>query len=359
MDEQQPLFASLSRDPMLYVEAGRITYCNEALRSLLPELQPGTPAEELLPAALLDGDAGRISTAVELAGREYSALAQRGADGGIAVVLTPAAPERGTFLSDGALGCMKAMLFNIELAAGAINEELPEGPGFAQAREYLSAMRHSYYALGRQLADLETAMLMQAGVDFLCIDKADLVELCESLTSTVSLLTSERCAKVEFLTDLDSLPACVDGTRVERLLLNLLSNSLNATPKDGHIRVVLSRAGENAVISVDDTGGGIPEGVMQNLFARYDQCIDPDRPQPLSAGLGLTVARGLAEAHGGALVLESRDGKGTTARVSFPLDRRSALLECRRSGPSRAGMPLILSELADVVDIEYYDPEYI
>lgn len=358
MDEQQTLFASLSRDPMLFVEAGRITYCNEALRSLLPELQPGTPAEELLPAALLEADDGRVSAAVELAGREYSALAQRGA-GGIAVAFTPTFPERGSFLSDGALGSMKAMLFNIELAAGAINEELPEGPGFAQAREYLSAMRHSYYALGRQLADLETAMLMQAGVDFLCIGKADLVELCESLISTVSLLTANRCAKIEFLTELDALPANVDATRVERLLLNLLSNSLNATPKDGHIRVMLSRAGENAVISVDDTGGGIPENVMQNLFARFDQRIDPDRPQPLSAGLGLTVARGLAEAHGGALVLESRDGKGTTARVSLPLERRSVLLECRRSGPSRAGMPLILSELADVVDIEYYDPEYV
>lgn len=359
MDEKQTLFASLSRDPMLAVEAGRIIYSNEALRALMPELRPGAPAEELLPEAILGSGADRIHATVALGGHEYGALAVRTGADSLAVALTPLYGERGAFLSDGALGGMKSMLFNIELAAGAINDELPEGPGFALAREYLAAMRHSYYALSRQLANLETAMLLEEGASFLCVEKTDLVELCDSLVSTVALLTDGQSAGLEFQTELETLNACVDGTRVERLLLNLLSNSLHATPKDGHIRVTLSRAGENAVISVDDTGGGIPEDVMQNLFVRYGQRVNPDHPRKLGAGLGLTVARGIAEAHGGALVLESREGKGTAARVSLPLERCSALLESPRSEPNRAGMPLILSELTETIGLGFYDLDYI
>lgn len=358
MDEKQTLFASLCRDPMLFAEAGRITYCNEALRSLLPELKPGAPAEELLPETLLNSESERIAAPAELAGRKYAALAQRVGESGLAVAFTPSDAARGAFLSDGAIAELKIQLFNMELAVQRINEDLPEGPGFEDSREYLAILRRGCSTTARQIANMETAIKLQEGVGFLNPEKTDLVHLCDSLVATVGILTGENCASVEFETDLDVLPALVDSVRVERLLLNLLSNSLKFTPPDGHIRVALSRAGENAVISVDDTGSGISADVMQNVFARYDQRFDPDCPDPVGAGLGLTVARGIAEAHGGALVLESREGHGTSARVSLPLDRRAVVLECRRTLPSRSGIGLIIAELASVLDREFFDPDY-
>lgn len=359
MEETITLFAALSRDPMLAVQAGKITYCNEALTRLLPFITVGAAASAVLPEALLSQEGERFTAALELGEQEFSASALRFGEDGLAVALTPIGGQlRGSFLSDGLLAELGTQLFNVGLAAQRVHEDLPEGPGFARAREYLAALRRSYYAMDRQLSNLETAIHLQEGTDLFFPAATDLVRLCADLVSTVSILTDGEYAPVRFETELECLSARVDAVRIERMLLNLLSNSLKHTPVDGSIRLSLSCLGENAVISVDDTGSGIPADVMQNIFTRYEQRLDPERPLPVSGGLGLTVARGIAEAHGGVLVIEGREGHGTSVRVMLPLDCRSAVLENRPAVPGHNGMPLILSELSDLLDRRFYDPDY-
>lgn len=361
MDEKTAIFAALSRDPMLAAEDGTIVYCNEALTRLLPEATPGEPVSAVLPDYLLEQAGSAFTAAVEISGREFTAHGLRLDGDCLAVTLIPEETEnRSGFLSDGLIAGMSAQLFNIGLAADRVNSELPEGPGFDGARAYLAALCHSYRALERQIANLDTVLKMQEGTDFFFPAPNDLVSLCDDLAATVDLLSAGKHASVEFETELPKLVACVDSTHVERLLLNLLSNSLLHTPPEGHIRIGLTAVGSNAVISVDDNGSGIPADVMQNIFTRYEERIDPEKPAaPLSGGLGLTVARGIAERHGGALVLESREGRGTSVRVMLPLEQNTDLLESRTPLPGRDGMALVLSELSDVLESKHYHPKFI
>ena len=122
-----------------------------------------------------------------------------------------------------------------------------------------------------------------------------------------------------------SLEARVDGAtkarcapdKVERVLLNLLTNALRHTPSDGSIAVVVEpEPDEREVrVSVEDTGDGLSPESLRRMFERFWRG-DPAR-SARGAGLGLAIARGLVEAHGGRIWAENRPGGG--ARVSFTL----------------------------------------
>ena len=102
--------------------------------------------------------------------------------------------------------------------------------------------------------------------------------------------------------------------KVERVLLNLVTNALRHTPSDGSVAVVVERGGEEVRVTVEDTGEGLaPERApMFDRFWRGDRARSGE-----GAGLGLAIARGLVEAHGGRIWAEGRAGGG--ARVSFTL----------------------------------------
>ena len=103
--------------------------------------------------------------------------------------------------------------------------------------------------------------------------------------------------------------------KVERVLLNLLTNALRHTPSDGAVAVRVTPDVDAVRVTVEDTGEGLGEEAERRMFDRFWRS-DPARSQR-GAGLGLAIARGLVEAHGGNIWAENRPGGG--ARVSFTL----------------------------------------
>jgi signal transduction histidine kinase len=116
-----------------------------------------------------------------------------------------------------------------------------------------------------------------------------------------------------------SLPARGDQSRVEQLLMNLVGNAVKYSPAGGAIRVVLATADGGAEIAISDTGIGIPSDEIAKLGHPFVR--GAGRANTFAGmGVGLYVARIVAEAHAGSLALESDgDGKGTTVRVKLPL----------------------------------------
>ena len=115
----------------------------------------------------------------------------------------------------------------------------------------------------------------------------------------------------------DSVTAHCAPEKVERVLLNLLTNALRHTPSDGSIAVLVEPDPDGVRVSVEDTGVGLTTDSASRMFERFWRA-DRARTSP-GAGLGLAIARGLVEAHGGRIWAESRSGGG--ARVSFTLPR--------------------------------------
>ena len=119
----------------------------------------------------------------------------------------------------------------------------------------------------------------------------------------------------------DALPdISVDPERIAQLLSNLLGNAIKFTPPGGSVTLSADSDGDDILFVVRDTGDGIPADQLAHVFERFYQAPSTDRPTIRhGAGLGLPISRGIVEAHGGNIWIESTPGIGTTVRFSLPI----------------------------------------
>ncbi|HUT87593.1 MAG TPA: ATP-binding protein [Candidatus Heimdallarchaeota archaeon] len=172
--------------------------------------------------------------------------------------------------------------------------------------------------LGGLIDDLRDLALAEAGELRLDKEPTDLVALVEQVTETVRA-SVEQVPTLYVEADSALLKLSVDPKRIHQVLSNLLSNALRVTPRDGEIRVELSRQGEEVELRVSDSGPGIAAEDLPHLFERFYR---GDRARSRSAGgsgLGLAIARQWVEAHGGRIWVENRETGGARFVVRLPV----------------------------------------
>ncbi|GAB4540141.1 MAG: hypothetical protein Kow0063_29640 [Anaerolineae bacterium] len=112
-----------------------------------------------------------------------------------------------------------------------------------------------------------------------------------------------------------------DPKRLHQILVNLLNNAVKYTPDTGTvtIRAQPDHASEVVEISVSDTGIGIPENLLPIIFDRFSRIERPEIQHTVGTGLGLSIVKGLVEAHGGEISVESEEGQGTCFTFTLPV----------------------------------------
>jgi signal transduction histidine kinase len=105
-----------------------------------------------------------------------------------------------------------------------------------------------------------------------------------------------------------------DQDRLVQIVVNLVSNAIRFTPRGGRVTIRVVDAGSELEIQVEDTGVGIPAMALPYIFGWYEQA----HRQRGGTGLGLPIVRGLVEAHGGRVTVESHEGKGSRFTVLLP-----------------------------------------
>jgi signal transduction histidine kinase len=113
-----------------------------------------------------------------------------------------------------------------------------------------------------------------------------------------------------------------DPRRLERLVLNLVSNASKFAPPGARIRIAVEPTAEEVTITVADTGPGIPPEAMPHLFEQFYTSRSSSSSHNIGVGLGLPIAKSIAEAHDGRIEVESEVGVGSTFRVTLPRRRR-------------------------------------
>jgi signal transduction histidine kinase len=115
-------------------------------------------------------------------------------------------------------------------------------------------------------------------------------------------------------------PVRISGDRssLRRLVWTLLDNAVKYTPARGRIEVALQKVGPEARVTVRDSGIGIPEAMLPRIFDRFFRA-DPSRSEVEGAGLGLAIAKWIADVHHAVISVQSREGEGTVFAVVFPL----------------------------------------
>jgi signal transduction histidine kinase len=115
------------------------------------------------------------------------------------------------------------------------------------------------------------------------------------------------------------------GPSLRRLIAILLDNAIQHTPADSWIHVAAARDGSLLVLSVADTGEGIPQADLPRVFDRFYRVDSSRNRSNGGVGLGLSIARWIAESHGGSITVTSEPGKGSTFRVQLPIPAASRI----------------------------------
>lgn len=133
---------------------------------------------------------------------------------------------------------------------------------------------------------------------------------------------------IELTADIAAEPlmAWADGSRLQQVGWNLISNAIKFTPHGGSVRVSLAREGDQGVIRVSDTGQGLPQELLDHVFERYRQGDGGAAKLGRGLGLGLAIVHHLVVSHGGTVeAFSDGPGKGAEFVVTLPLHKPSAV----------------------------------
>jgi signal transduction histidine kinase len=191
--------------------------------------------------------------------------------------------------------------------------------GLASPEHYLPTLRQQVQTLTQLVDDLFELARIDAGALTLELRDAPLGALVRSCIRGLEAEAHARRVTMTAETDRSDPAVRCAPEKVERVLLNLLTNALRHTPSDGAVAVVVRPHEGEVCISVEDTGEGLPADALRRAFDRFWRGDAARSRARGGAGLGLAIARGLVEAQGGRIWAENRPEGG--ARISFTLPR--------------------------------------
>jgi len=187
----------------------------------------------------------------------------------------------------------------------------------ATQQDFISEIDREADRLATLVTDLLDMSKIESGSDFLQKDTHHPADIVRQALAAVEKMTGGHTVVNEVGDDL--LVLIVDGSAIERVVSNLVENAAKYSEPGTEIRVTGQRLGPDLQICVADQGPGVPFEYRDKIFERFFR-IKTGRPSTPGTGLGLPICRGIVEAHGGRLWLESAEGRGSRFCFTLPLD---------------------------------------
>lgn len=207
------------------------------------------------------------------------------------------------------LASIRAMIESIN--DGVVSDE-------ETTKRYLKTIQSEVENLSRLISDLFELSQIDAGILALHVESSSIQDLISDTLESMAAQAAERRLRLEGQVDEDISPVSMDSQRVQRVLYNLVQNAIRHTPSDGSISIRAVDIGEAVEVQVADTGEGIRDRDVPKIFERAYRA-DPARQRDSGgAGLGLSIARGIIEAHGGRIWVETRPGQGSVFSFTLP-----------------------------------------
>ncbi len=186
------------------------------------------------------------------------------------------------------------------------------------ARDELKIVHRNSLRLLKLVNSLLDFSRIESGRAVANFQPVDLAALTRDLASNFRSACEQ--AGLSLVIDCPPLPreACIDRDMWEKIVLNLMSNAFKFTLK-GEIKVALRTNGQNALLTVSDTGTGVAKSEVPRLFERFHRIESARGRSHEGSGIGLALVQELVKMHGGHIVVESTEGKGTTFTIEIPL----------------------------------------
>jgi two-component system CheB/CheR fusion protein len=188
-----------------------------------------------------------------------------------------------------------------------------------KVKKYRNIMKQNCYRQLRLVNNMLDITKLDAGFFELTLQKCNIVSIVESVSLSVAEYIKSKSIELIFDTDIEECIMPCDPEKIERVILNLLANSIKFTKPGGDISVNMYDKGENVIISIKDTGIGIPKEKLNIIFDRFRQVDRSLTRNQEGSGIGLSIVKSLVELHGGTISVLSEYGKGTEFIIVFPV----------------------------------------
>lgn len=186
---------------------------------------------------------------------------------------------------------------------------------------YLATAQNEIRNLNDLINDLFELAQIDVGHVNLRLERTSFNDLVSDTLSAMRALAERRGVRLTGSVDERVDPVMVDPEKIQRVLSNLLANAIRHTPTDGEVSLSAKLAGDSVRVEVRDTGEGIAPGDLPHIFERFyrgQPARTRDGEGQRGAGLGLAIASGFVEAHGGKIEVQSKPGQGTIFSFTLP-----------------------------------------
>jgi signal transduction histidine kinase len=182
--------------------------------------------------------------------------------------------------------------------------------------------------------DLVNLRQLELGESILRLGEVNLQQLVAAVGRELRPLADDHGVRIRMLCARQPLFMHADGDKLMIALVHLVTNAIRFTPAGGEVTVICGRQkhahGDHAIVAVRDTGIGVPSHQLKNVFDRFYQVAESRTREHGGLGVGLSIARGFVELHGGTIKARSVPGRGSLFQISLPTTRPVA--------PGKAGL---------------------
>ena len=197
-------------------------------------------------------------------------------------------------------------------------------PGSKEGQRAVKVIHEEGVRIERLVKDLLDLARFEAGGISLALENVDVDEIFERVSERHAQAAHDKGVTIEIAPHEEDIRLVGDPHRLEQAVQNLASNALRHTPPGGSIRLGASRADGKVMLTVTDSGAGIPEQHLPHVFDRFYKA-DQSRSHA-GSGLGLSIVKAIVERHGGTVSARSRQGVETTFEIVLPQERRKDTL---------------------------------
>ena len=189
-------------------------------------------------------------------------------------------------------------------------------------KKYSNYIRQNAYRLLRLVNNLIDINKMDMGAYNLRCSNQNIVNIIEDITLSVADYTKNNNINLVFDTDKEEIITYCDPDKIERIMLNILSNAIKYTPENGLIHVTINSNPEEISVLIKDSGVGIPSEKLNTVFDRFEQVDVSLNRKCEGSGIGLSIVKNLVHMHGGKIDVHSELGKGSEFIFTIPIKLR-------------------------------------
>lgn len=213
-------------------------------------------------------------------------------------------------------------------------------------KEKLERINQNSNRLTRLVNNLIDITKFESGFYEVKYTNENIVYLVEDIVSESIDFANQKNIDVVFDTEEEEIETCIDKEKIERVVLNIISNAIKYTPNNGKIEVFIKKDKSWVIISIKDNGVGIPKDKLEHIFYRFYQVDSLLSRSNEGSGIGLCIADEIVKMHGGEILVESVENEGSEFEIVLPIKT------CKKVNSDKMEQ---YRELKDIVKIEMSD----